>query len=68
VLNNNKVLEEIKYEKLVNGTVADKLNIVYKFHENFSKSDGLCGRSGCILSFILSDFYYKVLFMLKAIC
>ena len=37
VLNNNKVLEEIKYEKLINGTVDEKLKIAYKFRENFSK-------------------------------
>ena len=33
VLNNTKVLEEIKYEKLINGTVAEKLKIAYKLEE-----------------------------------
>ena len=37
MLNNNKIFEEIKYEKLFNGTVAEKLKIAYKFRENFSK-------------------------------
>ena len=37
VLNNNKLSEEIKYEKLINGAVAEKLKVAYKFRENFSK-------------------------------
>ena len=34
-LNRKKVVEEIKYEKIFNGTVSDKLKVAQKFKENF---------------------------------
>ena len=41
VLNNHKVLDEIKYEKLINGTVEEKLKIAHKFSENYSKLEDI---------------------------
>ena len=35
VLNKNRSLEEIKYEKLYNGTVSEKVKIAKRFKENF---------------------------------
>jgi hypothetical protein len=35
VLNKNRSSEEIKYEKLYNGTVSEKVKIAKRFKENF---------------------------------
>ena len=35
VLNDNRKLEEINYEKLYNGTVSEKVKIAKRFKENF---------------------------------
>ena len=34
-LNRNKEVEEVDYEKIYNGTVAEKLKIAYRFKENY---------------------------------
>jgi hypothetical protein len=40
-LNRNKSIEDIKYDKLFNGTVIEKLKIAKMFKENFDKLENM---------------------------
>ena len=41
VLNRNKTIQDIKYEKIFNGTVAEKLKIARIYSENFAKLEDI---------------------------
>ena len=40
-LDRKKMIEEIKYEKIFNGTVSDNLKVAQKFKENFDTLENM---------------------------
>ena len=40
-LNRNKEIEEVNYERIFNGTVAEKLKIAHRFKENYDLLENL---------------------------